>query len=119
MSPQRIQRRRTTGWRMSAGAIYVGRGSRWGNPFRVDGLWVLNPTGWPMWVFHTSLDAQRHAVRAFRWQILNHPNITGFGVDDIQRILSGHDLACWCAPDSPCHADVLLELANPNPFEEA
>ena len=26
--------------------------------------------------------------------------------------LSGKNLACWCAPDHPCHADVLLELAN-------
>lgn len=27
--------------------------------------------------------------------------------------LAGHDLACWCKPGQPCHADVLLELANP------
>ena len=26
--------------------------------------------------------------------------------------LRGHDLACWCPLDGPCHADVLLELAN-------
>lgn len=26
--------------------------------------------------------------------------------------LRGHDLACWCPLDQPCHADVLLELAN-------
>lgn len=33
-------------------------------------------------------------------------------VDDIVRELHGHDLACWCPLDEPCHADVLLELAN-------
>lgn len=27
--------------------------------------------------------------------------------------LRGHDLGCWCPLDQPCHADVLLELANP------
>lgn len=32
-------------------------------------------------------------------------------VDDIRRELAGRDLACWCPP-GPCHADVLLELAN-------
>ena len=26
--------------------------------------------------------------------------------------LRGKDLACWCALDQPCHADVLLEWAN-------
>lgn len=30
--------------------------------------------------------------------------------------LRGRDLACWCALDQPCHADVLLELAN-NPTD--
>jgi Domain of unknown function (DUF4326) len=33
--PQRIQRRRTRGWRMSAHAVYVGHPSKWGNPLRV------------------------------------------------------------------------------------
>jgi hypothetical protein len=26
--------------------------------------------------------------------------------------LRGHDLCCWCSLDQPCHADVLLEIAN-------
>lgn len=33
-APKRIQRKRTKGWRMPEGAVYVGRGSKWGNPFR-------------------------------------------------------------------------------------
>ncbi|MBK7274882.1 MAG: DUF4326 domain-containing protein [Actinomycetales bacterium] len=33
MSPQRIQRQRTKGWRMPEGAVYVGRPTKWGNPF--------------------------------------------------------------------------------------
>jgi hypothetical protein len=36
--PKRIQRRRTKGWRMPEGAIYVGRPTRWGNPYRVTGM---------------------------------------------------------------------------------
>lgn len=35
--PVRVQRRRTAGWRMPAGAVYVGRPTRWGNPYRHDG----------------------------------------------------------------------------------
>ena len=30
----------------------------------------------------------------------------------IRRVLAGKNLACWCKPGTPCHADVLLEIAN-------
>jgi hypothetical protein len=33
-------------------------------------------------------------------------------VEDARRELAGRDLCCWCAPGDPCHADVLLEIAN-------
>ena len=36
----------------------------------------------------------------------------------IQRDLAGKNLACWCALDEPCHADVLLEIANRRPSTE-
>ena len=62
--PKRIQRQRTRGWRMPEGAIYVGRPTRWGNPFQPG--------------VHTHLWHRSAA----------HPY------------------------DQPCHADVLLELAN-------
>lgn len=34
-------------------------------------------------------------------------------VEDIRRDLAGKDLMCWCKPSDPCHADLLLDLANP------
>lgn len=33
-------------------------------------------------------------------------------VEEIQTKLRGHNLACWCPLSQPCHADVLLEIAN-------
>lgn len=36
-------------------------------------------------------------------------------VDDIRAELAGRDLACWCDQWDPCHADVLLEIANDVP----
>ncbi|MDP6564592.1 MAG: DUF4326 domain-containing protein, partial [Alphaproteobacteria bacterium] len=33
-------------------------------------------------------------------------------IEDIKRELAGRDLACWCRLDGPCHADVLLDIAN-------
>ena len=38
--PIRIQRQRTKGWRMPPGAIYVGRPTRWSNPFAFDTHWI-------------------------------------------------------------------------------
>ena len=58
MAPKRIQRQRTKGWRMPKGAIYVGRPSRWGNPWPVENVraqlamaqelagWIDSAPGW-------------------------------------------------------------------------
>lgn len=101
--PKRIQRKRTRGWRMPEGAIYVGRPTKWGNPYRVgDGL----------------CEAAADAVEYYRlWLIEGTDYVSETpnpppDEDDIRRELRGHDLACWCAPGQPCHADVLLEIAN-------
>jgi hypothetical protein len=69
--------------------VYVGRGSRWGNPFRIgpDGDRATVITAYQRW-----LRNQRHLLTR---------------LDE----LAGHDLLCWCAP-LPCHADLLLWLAN-------
>ncbi|EIU48439.1 DUF4326 domain-containing protein [Mycobacteroides abscessus] len=98
--PERIQLRRTKGWRKPEGAIVVSRPSRWGNPYRADGN-------------------RPQAVALFRDMLQRAPvGDGGWGLDGesvfdtIRRELRGHDLACWCPLDQPCHADVLLEIAN-------
>lgn len=114
MSPQRIQRKRSKGWRMPEGAIYVGRPTRWGNPF----LWTSYPTIWtspdgePFAV--TDADRRRKAVTAFEEAVRDDiGEITGWPRQvEIRRDLVGRDLACWCPLDQPCHADVLLRIAN-------
>jgi hypothetical protein len=47
-------------------------------------------------------------VEGYRLHLTEHPEIA----DRARAELRGHDLACWCPLDQPCHADVLLELAN-------
>lgn len=32
--------------------------------------------------------------------------------EEMRAELKGHNLACWCRPGTPCHAEVLIELAN-------
>ena len=69
-------------------AIYVGRGSPWGNPF------VLGPDG-----------DRKTVIRRFRLEIL--PDL------DVSE-LEGKDLVCFCSPKE-CHADLLLTKANTPP----
>jgi hypothetical protein len=103
--PKRIQRKRTKGWKMPKGTVYVGRPTKWGNPH------VLTP-----W-FREAVEAgamsdegrRRLAVQDFRDDLdaMNADVRAGF-----LAALRGKDLACWCPLNQPCHADVLLELAN-------
>jgi len=96
--PKRIQRKRARGWRMPAGAVYVGRPTKWGNPFQVGDL---SDRG-------MLLKTPSMVVEAYRRYLVANPDLAR----QVQRDLRGRDLACWCAPDAPCHADVLLEVAN-------
>jgi hypothetical protein len=103
VSPKRIQRKRTKGWRMPQGAIYVGRPSKWGNPWAIDDPKIGRRPDDSPWDIDDLLRWYRGYVRAVE---ADHPGWLA--------PLRGHDLACWCPLDQPCHAAVLLELANPS-----
>lgn len=125
---ERIQQKRTRGWRMPANARGVARPSRYGNPFRIGGL-VRDPgySGGPAHPYEEGLLPEgRHgtvtirrvkdaadAVDLFRTYITFHDD--GWDPALIRQELAGKDLACWCKPGTPCHADVLLQLANGKP----
>jgi hypothetical protein len=85
---------------MPPNTIYVGRPTSMGNPIRAG-----------MWRGYTAEDA----VRDFRRWVTGDMAVRSFGkppaMNDIKG-LRGYNLACWCPLDQPCHADVLLELAN-------
>ena len=101
MKPKRIQRKRTKGWRMPTNTVYVGRPTKWANPFKV----VPGSGSFP----------NRAAVTGLFRELIEHPEWRGpkFNamLGDILE-LRGKNLACWCPLDQPCHADILLELAN-------
>jgi hypothetical protein len=97
--PKRIQRSRAKGWKMPANAIYVGRPTVWGNPY-VVGSQLMNGE---------TLTAEK-AVALYEQHLADN-----FNERDIRHCLRGKDLACWCALDQPCHADVLLRIANSRP----
>lgn len=120
---------------MPEGAVYVGRGSKWGNPYKagetqiripaLDGAeWEhegrlhktsgeknfycigTDPHGMPVGIWHQIEDASvEQCVELFRRRMEKCAGA-------IREALAGKDLACWCPLDQPCHADVLLEIAN-------
>lgn len=114
--PKRVQRKRTKGWTMPVGAVYVGRPTIWGNPF-----WHAEK----FWGVERSLALYRAACLGVWQPSLNdgmpsyyddlcewRNRIGGHPLELIISELRGKDLACFCPLDQPCHADVLLELAN-------
>lgn len=101
---ERIQLHRTKGWRKPLGAVVVSRPSRWGNPFR-PGAELRFPFSE---VFGPTVRDRAHAVEVFA----TYARITSGYAFLVQRELRGHDLACWCPLSEPCHADMLLVIAN-------
>lgn len=121
MTPKRIQRKRTKGWKMPEGAIYVGRPTKWGNPFVAyrDGHDGYDPhsVGPEIAVasYRRMLSSEGTvcSIPVTRWPKGKIPaESMWIKIEDIKRELRGKDLACWCPLDQPCHADVLLEIAN-------
>jgi hypothetical protein len=93
--PQRIQLSRRKGWTKPPTCVVVSRPSVFGNPF-IAGVHGSTP----------------QCVAMYRRWVLR--SSSGAATRIRQRLdeLRGKDLVCWCKPESPCHADVLLELAN-------
>lgn len=111
MTPVRVQRRRAKGWRMPENTVYVGRPTKWGNPFKpgrhgtakdcVD-LYQLAAGGLLcVSTDRSTIDAQKRLQKAV--------------ASDLDE-LRGKSLACFCRTDRPCHADVLLAIANGLPL---
>ena len=86
---------------MPGNTVYVGRPGMWGNPFMV-----------------TDERTNSEAVIAFRLWLTVDGCTAGIPrkkfaiLAAIDELLRGKDLACFCPLDQPCHADVLLEIAN-------
>lgn len=99
--PKRIQLRRTKGWRKPAGAVVVSRPSKWGNPFRFD----------PELLARGVMILRDHVAQVLESYESHVKAEVAAGRLDLSE-LAGKDLCCWCKPGAPCHADVLLRLAN-------
>lgn len=114
--------------------VYVGRGSKWGNPFRVvkynHGGWAVKCSGEENEIdiliknckpfYETKRQAVEAAIYCYDCWLLPYKHgddMSAFyhamaNVDNAILSLKGKNLSCWCKLDEPCHADLLLELAN-------
>lgn len=108
--PERIRLSRTKGWRMPPNTVKVDRSTRWGNLFNATAQYCpFEHHGFPVPLvrFRTeaSLDRCIDLFAAYlRGRLVTDPQFL--------EPLRGKNLACWCALDQPCHADVLLRVAN-------
>jgi len=98
-------------------AVIVDRRGKWGNPWTAtsEAIWQDDGQG----TLRMIPAPQASLVRIFREHLMGAlARFAGsdlglpFTAEDVRRELRGKDLACWCPLDEPCHADVLLQVAN-------
>lgn len=124
MTPERIQRKRTKGWRKPLNTVCVDRSTKWGNPFvwRAGSIYLnckhrrklLDP-----WVYYCEHKDPDYVVYLYellyRVKKYNNPDLQYWADRMKQNDLSelrGKNLACFCSLKEPCHADWLLKIAN-------
>jgi len=138
VAPVRVQLRRIKGWRMPENTRSVARPGPFGNPFDLssaDHCWTALAHGFKadpagrraasVWMFRQWIWCGKAVANAGNGiyiekdgtsePIAVSPPIVAPAPPSVERIkaeLRGRNLACWCPPDQPCHADVLLEIAN-------
>lgn len=110
--PERLQRSRKKGARLLSPnglpVVCVTRPGRFGNPFTVALPSEVRDAGY--WGFLLP-QTKEQAVIAFALWLKNHPDGQAMAARAVKE-LRGKNLACWCRLDEPCHAAVLLEIAN-------
>jgi len=110
-TPQRITLSRKAGWRLQSASLALNglpavnctRPGRWGNPYKVG---IHGDANQCVRLFRENLFRYRHAAGTLDDLYLDEITLV-----DIAS-LRGKNLACWCKPGAPCHADTLLALAN-------
>lgn len=113
--PQRIRLSRRKGWRKPEGAVVVARPTKWGNPYTPRNYRFVTD----LQTFAARPATVAECIDLYRRELTCTENCPpsehGWTEGLDVRELAGRDLACWCPLDQPCHADVLLDLANAAP----
>lgn len=117
--PERIQRKRVKGWKMPENTVSVTRPGQYGNPFEVGNWYKLGDgKGNLVWMRchdedtakktgYTKMETVEQCIEWYKEYLRLYP-LSENRINELR----GKNLACWCKPGAPCHADVLLEIAN-------
>jgi hypothetical protein len=98
-APHRVQLKRSKGWKMPENTVKIDRTTRWGNPFT------------PQECGSIAAAVAKHAAW-MKGEIAAPDARVPPTPAEIRTALRGRHLACWCALDGPCHAELLLKIAN-------
>jgi len=125
---KRIQRKRTKGWKMPENTVYVGRPTKYGNPFKLIGDQLFSDAGhrrniFSPWIIYdqhhlyTKEEGLEKCLELYKlwvigWLVTDDVRPCPFTLTEARRELSGKDLACWCPIDKPCHADILIKFID-------
>jgi hypothetical protein len=113
VNPHRVQLSRRKGWQMPENTVKVSRPGVWGNPFVVTEKMKPGATVGGAWSY-VAVPTVEDAVACYA-EMMATDSEPGHRAHELRKRLPelrGRNLACWCRLDQPCHADVLLELAN-------
>lgn len=106
---------------MPENTVSIARPTKWGNPFTMDAYRAFETDlGMPR---ATDTDVRAELVNCFRSVVVHGPDSPYWTLENFEAVLTicrgldagelrGKNLACWCPLDQPCHADVLIQLAN-------
>lgn len=102
IKPIRLQRSRTKGYKMSYSPnglenVYVGRPTKWGNPFKIGDTFA-----------GVKIDRDLSIELFKNYHLVENK----FYIEKVKDRLRGKNLVCWCPLDVPCHADILIKIAN-------
>ena len=122
---KRVQRKRTKGWKMPPNTKYVGRSTRWGNPFRVVKDDFPDHDAWNVkcesndvqgfiltricrhYSYRNKTEAINDAIRCYLAWLFATELYT-----ELNKLRNYDGLACWCDSNEPCHVDLLIDLLN-------
>lgn len=108
--PVRMRLSRAKGWRMPVTCRSVARPTEWGNPYTLAEMAEHYPDATKAGLRTMCVSDFRGMIEG-RWE--REDDTVYPSIDRIVSELRGWDLACWCPTDGACHADVLLQTANP------
>ncbi|WP_282847187.1 DUF4326 domain-containing protein [Microbacterium oxydans] len=126
--PKRIWHSREKGWKLPPNTVKVSRRTKWANPFSArvrggeDGQATMTREmfcdEYREWLTKETYLNRDVDGRWVQMSYSSYPSLLGIpyegrpSLDEIRTALRGKDLACDCHMSQPCHADVLLEIAN-------